>query len=268
MFVCKRCGYETKYKCNLVAHLKKQKLCPCTLENISRDDLLDILSGKDEKTFACDFCGKQFRDRSYKYKHQRLCNGGETIADLKNLVEKLSFQVEEQQKKINTLSVKSVTNNIGTMNVQNNIHVNVRDFARGENTAYLEPQFLLECLRDMDLIKVLEELHFNPDHPENHNVRIRNIKQNLMEYIDNGQWIAKKKDEVLDHLIMNGYRVLHTYYKDNKDEVDDELDEEEKDESLRWLKQIYHEDKDVFKQLKNDAFLLVMNNKALILQKV
>jgi hypothetical protein len=178
----------------------------------------------------------------------------------------LKRKIEVLEQQVRTGSTNITNNN--TQNIQNiHIHVQRNDFACGENTKYLKPEFLLECFRDMDMIKVLEEIHFNPEHPENHNVRVKNVKQNLMEYVDNGKWVAKKKEEVLEHLIMNGYRVLHTYYKKNKDDVEDELEDSQVDESLQWLKKIYDEDKSLYKELKDDAFLLVMNNKALLLQR-
>lgn len=265
-YFCKRCGYTTNQKGHLIRHFQNKKPCPSTIADVSVEDLLEELQQKqyNDHTYDCEFCGKKFNSRSNKSSHKRTCKPTVSVKDymdLKTKVEALEQQVKNE-------APTNITNN--TQNIQQNIHIHIQrnDFARGENIKYLQPQFLLECFRDMDMIKVLEEIHFNPDHPENHNVRVKNVKQNLMEYIDNGQWIAKKKEEVLDHLIMNGYRVLHTYYKDNKDDVEDNLENNEVDESLRWLKMIYHEDKDVIKQLKDDAFLLVMNNKALLLQKV
>jgi len=167
-----------------------------------------------------------------------------------------------------TILNKGTINN-NNHNTQNNIHIHVtpRDFARDENTSYLDPEFLLECLRDMDVVKVLEELHFNPEHPENHNVRVKNQKKNEMEYVDNGRWVIGKKDQVLGDMLMTGWRVLHTYTRSNGEIIDDELDEEEKHECMGWLRKLYDEDPKLTREVKGSMFYMVLNNKAVILQK-
>lgn len=274
IYTCDRCGYETKQRYLLINHFNRKRTCDPLVSDVCVRELLDKLINADSdlKRYVCKNCGKRYADRQIKYQHQRKCKESRELVPVATTVEQLAGTVASLQKELAEIKAKgNTTINNGTINnTQNNnvhIHVTPRDFARGENTDYLDPQFLLECLRDMDLVKVLEELHFNPDHPENHNVRVKNVKKNLMEYTDGGKWVASKKDEVLEHLVMNGYRVLHTYYKDNRDDVEGELEDSEVDQSLRWLKRIYNEDKSVVKQLKEDAFLLVMNNKALLLQK-
>jgi len=43
MFTCKRCNYETKYKLNLIKHLRIIKPCPIVNEDVGRDDLVHEL---------------------------------------------------------------------------------------------------------------------------------------------------------------------------------------------------------------------------------
>jgi hypothetical protein len=270
MYQCKRCGLECHYRSVLLNHLKRKRACDPTSSTVSIVSLIQELENFEEKRYVCKHCSKTFKNKQSKYVHQKNCKCSQELVIHKPTVEELADTVATLQSRIAELEANKGGNTFNNNITQtNNVHIHVtpRDFARGENTTYLEPQFLLECLKEMDLVKVLEELHFNPEHPENHNVRVKNVKQNLMEYTDGGKWVVKKKDEVLDHLVMNGYRVLHTYYKDNKDDVICELDDDEIDGSVQWLKRIYNEDKSVVKQLKDDAFLLVMNNKALLIGK-
>lgn len=268
-YKCPRCGYSTDQKSHFKNHLSRKNVCEAVLSDVSIDTILaETFIERPKKMYCCEYCIKGFNSPQLKYQHkqrcphmkakQRQCAESEMLTRIEELERKL---VECQKQTV-------ITNQTNTQNNNFNILINVRDFAINENKDYLKPELLLECFRDMDLINVLEEIHFNPDHPENHNVRIKNVKQGLMEYVDNGKWVTNKKDEVLNHLIMNGYRVLHTYFKDNKDEIEDELADEEIDDSLGWLKKIYNEDKQLTKELRNDAFLLIMNNKALLLGKV
>jgi carboxypeptidase C (cathepsin A) len=252
-------------------HLLRKVSCEpvhdATPASVLLRDLTQTIRVKGE--YSCEYCARVFKSSQLKYQHKLKCKcqwlqlGDDTT---ESMVDKVA-RLEKEVARLKELPPQNVVTN-NTQNIQNNINItiNKNDFCR-ENKTYLEKDLLFECFKDMDLIKLLEEIHFNPEHPENHNVRIKNVKQNLMEFIENGKWIAKKKDEVLDHLVMNGWRVLHTYYKDNKDDIQDEMENEEIDDSLGWLRKIYNEDKEMLKQLKNDAFLLVMNNKALLLQK-
>jgi hypothetical protein len=235
------------------------------LKDVSITYLIECLSEEktyEEHRFVCEFCSSSFKSPQSKYYHKQHCKAKDEKIATQERIALLEKEVHRLNQVVNS-KVSNVNNTQNNINIQ----INVRDFAMSENTTYLDKSFLLECFKDMDLVKVLEEIHFNPEHPENHNVRIKNVKQNLMEYVNDGKWVVKKKDEVLEHLIMNGYRVLHTYYKKNKDDVEDELEDFQVDESLQWLRKIYDEDKSLYKELKNDAFLLVMNNKALLIGK-
>ena len=267
-YYCARCGYATKQKCHLVRHLNTKRVCPPLLIDCERSKQLEDLKQKyNEITYDCKYCKKKFNSKSNRSTHQAKCVQQPKVEVPMSDYIDLKAKVENIEKLLKTNTPHTIINN--TVNTNNNIHIHVevRDFAVNENKNYLDSGFLLDCFRDMDIIKVIEELHFNPEHPENHNVRIKNVKMNLMEYVESGKWVVGKKDEVLEYLVMNGYRVLHTYYKDNKADVEFELEDDEIRESLRWLKQIYNEDKTVFKELKDDAFLLVMNNKALLLKR-
>lgn len=267
-YVCERCNAQFEYKSRLLYHLSnKKKICPPLNADIDINEYKERLEkvAQDNKKYPCKKCGKGFSSPQTRCVHHKNCTFTGIVKNDDDVFS-LKKEVEQLQEKIKIL--ENGSNNINYHNTNNiNIQINVRDFCINENTEYLKSDFLLECFRDMDMLKIIEEVHFNLDHPENHNCRTKNIKQNLMEYQQNGKWIIDKKENVLYELIMNGYRVLNTYYKDNKKDVEFELDNDEISESLGWLKKIYHEDKTLMKELKNDAFLLVINNKALLLQK-
>jgi hypothetical protein len=209
--------------------------------------------------YVCAACNARFTYQSNLSRHKKTCKG--KFSD-KQQIEKLEKELNE----LKQLVGKNGATNTITNNTQNNINIqiNVRDFGGQENTKYLDNEFLMECFKDMDLVKVLEELHFNPEHPENHNVRLRNVKQNLMEYADQGRWVVKKKDKVLYEMVMNGWRILDRYSKRNKDEIEETLEEDEIREAIFWLKRIYNEYKELFKKIKEEIYELVMTNKELI----
>ena len=86
--------------------------------------------------------------------------------------------------------------------------------------------------------------------------------------ISHRKWKVGKKDYVLHHMVFNGWRILDEFHKDKHDEVEDTCSDDEITETLSWLGRIYKEDSTLMKRLKNDAFILMLNNKALLIQKL
>lgn len=261
---CPRCNLLCKCQSALIVHLSRKKPCKPTFDNTDCKTLIEqIQNEQPEKKYLCHVCGGRFLNRKSKYVHQKSCkkesaNEDDEITRLKNRIAELEEFVKGG----------NIINNNNTIN-QINQHINIqvlppRDFARDENTSFLESNFLLECFRDMEMIRLLEEISCNPDHSENHNVRIKNLKQNLIEYIENGKWKVGKKDDILHHFVFVGHRVLRQYHKNNKDDIEDEMTSDEIDESLEWLRSIYNEDKVTMKELKDNALLLLINNKTLL----
>ena len=71
--------------------------------------------------------------------------------------------------------------------------------------------------------KLIKKIHFNPNHPENHNVRIRDKKLKFAEIRENNKWKYKHKKAVLDDLVDFGYVTLEEFKSNNENELDDLL---------------------------------------------
>ena len=265
-YTCKRCGYETNNRFDFMKHLNRKSICPPTNEDVTISSMLEELNeAYIEKTFKCQYCQSRFTMSKSKWRHEQTCK----IKNDNDRIKALETEIKELRKQID--SKNDATTTINTNNgIINNININIdrRNFASGENTSYLESDVLLECFRDKDMITILNKLHFNPEHPENHNVRIKNMRHNLMEYVEEGIWKVANKDYVLHHMVFNGWRVLEEFHREKQDEVEDTCSDDEITESLLWLGRIYKEDPTLLRRIKNDAFILMMNNKALLLQKL
>ena len=98
---------------------------------------------------------------------------------------------------------------------------------------------------------MIEYIHFNPKHPENHNIRIKNKKLKWAEVKEDNKWIIKHKKEVLDDLIDNGFITLEEYKDKNIDNLDDLIID-------RYLKmsKFYNDNKD---DLMSKTELVVLN---------
>jgi len=50
---------------------------------------------------------------------------------------------------------------------------------------------------------MVDQIYFNPDHPENHNMRLYRIREKLLEILDHNKWIPRPKDAIIKSMINN-----------------------------------------------------------------
>ena len=143
-YTCKRCNYTTDILCNFKSHLKRVTKCKVApgMEDISCNVLLDEIIPQHIKTsYCCKYCQRYFNFQSGKSRHEKDCS----------------------EKNASKNSLKNIV---------------INDFGF-ENTSYLDQEMLKDCLKELDLKKLIDQLHFNPDHPENHNFRLKNINKKI-----------------------------------------------------------------------------------------
>ena len=158
------------------------------------------------KKFKCQFCKKSFTTYRSKWRHEKnYCKGKKDIQEqIYNLQEEIDLLKKENK-------VINFENNITNYN---NIVIN--NFGK-ENIDYITDSMLKKMLKQgsKSIPKLIKEIHFNPNHPENHNIRIKNKKLKYAEIRENNKWKYKHKKAVLDDLVDFGYVTLEEF-QDNK----------------------------------------------------
>lgn len=212
-FTCKRCGYETKIKENLVKHLRRKTPCNATLQDVSQDDLIRELTDRTfSSSFICSECESSFNHASSLYRHKARCPGRKAEQEDK---EDLLRSLKEKDDRIKQLEAM-LSNQQGspcTIGTQNNIHVvnniQINNFGR-EDISYMTDhprfqQFMIACIRGKasGVIEFLDKKHFNTNHPENNNLRKLNKKDKFMQVYKNGKWKLAFCDEVLEDVLHN-----------------------------------------------------------------
>lgn len=265
-YICKRCGHTAATKGNLLKHLRRKNPCPTQIECISTADYIAelVLKERKDKTWECAHCGRQFNCYQNRWRHMKTCKETGLIQSLQGQAE----QIQQLQQRIAKLEKDKhhVTTNINT-NTQN-IHIHLRDFGQ-ENISYLPKEFLSRCFAEKDLVGLLENIHCDREHPENHNIRVKSQKRNQIETRENNRWMIKDEDEALTDCIQNGYRILVRHgFRHRQEIIEDELeDNEDEYHSVReWLESVY-ENQHEQKPIKRKLLLLFLNNQALILGK-
>ena len=234
-YKCERCHYIAKQKGDIKKHYQRKYPCKTIHSQITIEELLEKLN-KPKDGFACNKCNKVFRTSQGKYQHQKRCkqelvvfeekkNDNQKIQDLEN---ELKLMKELFIEKLN--NVQSITNNTTNIeNQQNNTNLFI-SFNDKENIHKVLKQcqetiLLLEQNRSKDkCFKIyLTAAHFNPEHPEMHNIKLTNLKPDykLIDIRDeNGEWKKEPQKEIFNNLINSSKDFITDIVKDNKPEFD------------------------------------------------
>lgn len=217
---CKRCGYSCEKKHHLIAHIKRIRLCPPDVSDISRDDLFkdypEYIETK-ARSFPCKHCNKEFRISQSMYRHQKICKSAKvtmTRMELDNIkkemLNKLKSQMEEQL--LNMMSGSSDTSTMAltvnggvTMNTSNNINIvyvnglnktdysefSIHDirFALGSTNSKPE-EFISEFIKDV---------HFNKYYEQNHNVQILNRAESKV--LEDNNWLVTSTNDCIKSIL-------------------------------------------------------------------
>lgn len=267
-WTCERCGHVAYQKSDLLRHLKRKKQCQPTLQDVDVAMLIDALTKKEynEKTYDCEHCKRKFNNRSSKSRHMKTCKELlklNTIANVMEEVNELRKLVQQMQTMpIATHNTYNTTNNNTTNNTQVNIHIGIKEFGQ-ENMDALPDPFIRNCFMNLDVRDLLENLHCDPDYPENHNIRIVSLKRQLMELYKNDKWTTVTLPNGLNQMINNACRIFKTFYNANKQDVEEDVGDELED-VLDKLEEMSKLNETVVKPLRDELAAMLYGQKKII----
>ena len=215
LYNCIECNYASNIKCNWERHLKSNK----HFKHINISLSVMVKTQKDpQKTqkdpkktqkndiFFCDFCNSNFSSYAHKRRHEiHRCKENTTI--MTNKIKTLEKEKKKLEKQIEKMIDKVGTINNTTNNTQNIIVVN--NYGK-ENTDYLTFEKIKNLLdRPYDSVQeLIKMLHFDVNHPENHNVKITNKKEPYALVWNDPIWELRKKKTVVKDLVDKGYMMI------------------------------------------------------------
>ena len=230
MYECQRCGYETKRKTDFTRHTNRKIKCidKCNnnnlitdsnkclqkrskLESVVENDCLQktpIRSQKIIKKLECQFCMKVFTRKNNLVRHEKnRCKEIKIIHDLKEQMNEITKLIKDMPK---------------TTNIVNNIQQNIiiRDFGK-ENLELLTDDVLNQMIQGpiMGIQRLFEFIHFNPNTPENKNITIKTNKIDKILTHEDGEWIEKPKEQVLEQIIEQNVEIMDKYYDKNGEKI-------------------------------------------------
>ena len=153
------------------------------------------------------------------------------------------YKLEKEKKNLEKEIIKLIDKVGNVTNNTNNIIV-VNNYGK-ENTDYLTVDKIKKLLdRPYDSVQeLIKMLHFNEEHPENHNVKITNKKEPYALVWNDPIWELRKKKTVVKDLVDKGYMMIDTThdtidetntkyikfqdnYEDNATNIKDKIEEE------------------------------------------
>ena len=172
------------------------------------------------------------------------------------IVKELRFQISILlEKHAGTSSTNCNNTNIETQ--QNNITININSFGN-ENTDYIDNKAILACISKVykSIPTLLEKIHFDPNHPENHNIKITNKKLPYASVMGNNQkWKTVDRKDAIETMVLNGYNMLDEKYAENKEKLP-----ASKQQNFEGFQSKFEsEDKDLLKQIKTEVDMMVLN---------
>jgi hypothetical protein len=251
---CPRCHYQTPLKANLVRHLKKKEECPPLFSLESRDEIIQELTAKPPKN-TCTWCNKHFAQPSGLCKHKKICKLG-----------------PNQNPTIQQITNNTTINN-NNNNTNNNINIAVYQTPLPflhEKLEHLSDDYFVKCAKRLDngLIDLIKNIRFNPEHPENMNVKIHLRKQKTLYVFDGQRWSICDAKWTLEEMIIHGARILYQKMLTQLDQqkMKDEDSTESKIQS--WLLSVLPRNNDkIMGNLSRRIYALILDNQLLLLEQ-
>ncbi len=263
-YKCPRCGFETHHKAVFKKHLNRKKICQTNFSNISIkkiirmfslniDNISKDISKKDKKcnkNFKCKYCDKLFSSRQSRSRHElKYCNVAQAG---KNVIDQLNEKVCQLEEENMLLSSIKSDNNETKLPYNKSDH------------KFISDSKIYECMTKqyMSIPHLIKMVHFDPKHPENHNIYVSNIQSKQLFLYNGKKWVLKDKDEMIDNLISSSeYKLKETLGKWIEDE-------ENKDKFAfainKFKKYLEMKDNDkITNNVKEEIKLMLYNNREL-----
>ena len=212
-------------------------------------------------TRECKYCNKSFTRKSGLIKHLNICvvkkekellinNQNEEMTKMKKEIEDLkNFKIQTQNNITTNNNINNskniYINNYGDENLK---HLCTKDFASLLNGIYSA------------VPKLIEKIHFDPEHPENQNIKYTNQKSPYMKIIKDNKWqFVSKKEELLDLIDNKCYMLKEKYYK-ILEKKKYNITENQRNKIEEFMEKYHEEDKKMTLDLIERTELMLLNN--------
>ncbi len=230
LYTCPRCGFTNKIKTKMRNHFNRKIPCKTLINDVSIKNCIKYLDNEytsPNKTgeHICKNCGKFF-ERKYNYdRHISNCKLVENSSDQKlndvkysendkDLIIKTKDMIIENLKSQIEILLKNQGNNNTHNNITYNTQIILNPFGK-EDTSYITGDYVRKLIDNgpvNSVAKLLEHIHFNPNHKENHNITIPNKKLPWAKIYNGVDWELHDKKQTLVEMTDKAYSILNKHY--------------------------------------------------------
>ena len=278
LYSCIRCGYSTEHKHKYDRHVSRKNPCSEKKEtnhNSSQSKKLHqnahflhqnahFLHQNPSFQNDCMYCGKIFTRNSSLRRHMEssckiLKSQWMTMDEESRNLETENKLLKQQltEMKASTITNNNNNNSHNTTNNTNiiNQQININGFGN-EDTSYLTSELVNKYIDApySAIPNLLKSIHFHPQHPENHNVKITNKKEPYARVYEDNKWQIKDRQTVVEYIRDKGKMLLDGYR--DEDTHSDFKNKCYNDFSSR----LENDDKLLLKKVFKDIELLIINN--------
>ncbi len=214
--ICKICDKQYKTIQSLCNHNKRLHNITKTTNVMTKTTFIQPLQEFIQPVHFCSKCNKNFKHYNNKWRHEKKCN---------KIVEPTIINTPTTIINKNKKIINNTTNN-GTIN-NNNIIINNYS---NDNIEYISDAFIKKMFNHLKnkknhiipIPKMIENIKFNPNHKENNNVKITNMRSKVAMVYDNNKWLTVGKKELFDELYIFATNLFKNW-SEMKDFITEEM---------------------------------------------
>jgi len=231
----------------MMNHFKRKKPCKILFKKKTITECINSISNKKKKTkskrkekinkFKCTTCNKGFTRRFNMLRHKETCSFDNEMNEQTALivhklnkgmytqsqVDTLMQNVENEFNKkviIQDTVINELRKQVGLLmqnqgaNITYNTNIMLNAFGN-ENTSYIDPQFINQLIQKgpiNSISKLLKHLHFNPEHTENHNIKIMDNSSRYAKVFNGCGWENTNKRKTIDNMTVKAYSLINKHY--------------------------------------------------------
>ena len=281
-YSCELCKFFTKLKTDHKRHLKTKKHLSNLEENRLKSQKEPKRAAKEPQKsqkepkraakepalflyapdYFCIYCNEKFSSFANKRRHElHRCSENHNKNNeiginekIKNIEKKHEHEKKQLYKHIEKLIEK--TGNV--TNIQNTQNIKLNSYGN-EDLSHITDNLKTDLLKlPYGMIpKMIEEVHFSDDKPENKNIELTNSRDNKLKLFTGDKWIYKNKEETINDLLDGKYFILDSHYENICDDFNNVS--QSRYETFRSF--FDEKDKKMYEQLKKECELVLLNNR-------
>ena len=214
--------------------------------------------------FTCEMCGRILSSKGHLTRHIRsFCPETKSKKEskiLKDLLKEQKQQFETERKNLYK-QIEKLLDKVGnTTNIQSNIKntITLNNYGN-ENLSHITDHLKTQLVKiPYGMIpKLIEEVHFNDDHPENKNIALTNSRDNKIKVFSDNRWVYKDKEETINDLVDGKYYILDTHFE----QMNESLETDSRSDFIKFKEYFNSEYKEFVNKLKKDCELVLLNNR-------